>query len=275
MKLILAVLTLVSSQAVFAWGNTGHRVVGEVAQKYLNIETLVKVNKILKGQSMARVSTFPDDIKSDPSTYQHTFNWHYTTWPAGSHDHGAETEDNTSGFLLKSINEQLAILKDPASKEESREFALKFIIHLIGDLHMPFHVGNGTDQGGNYCKVTFHGKNYNLHSLWDEGMIDFTNLSFTELARFVKEGQTSEFARTGDPKTWAQESKDILATAYPEDVIPTTEPLSIRNYCKKEVKPEEMPKLAYEYSYKFMPVIEKRLFLAGVRLAHLLNTALK
>jgi hypothetical protein len=278
MKTFIAMLTLMSSGAVLAWGNTGHRVVGEVATKFLDIEVRYKAHKILKGESLARVSTWPDEIKSEPATYSHTYNWHYTTWQTDDHDHSEHEENASTGLLLKSINEQTAVLRDVNASDEKKAFALKFLVHLIGDIHQPLHVGNGTDQGGNWCKVTFHNKAYNLHALWDEGMIDFTNLSYTELAKFVAEGRTIDdirLARSGNAVDWAKESKEIVPTLYPANVVPSPEPMSIRTYCQKEVKPEEMPKLAYEYSYKFMPIIEKRLYLAGVRLAQLLNQNLK
>jgi hypothetical protein len=278
MKTFIAGIMLISSSAVFAWGNTGHRVVGEVATRFLEIDVLVKANKILKGQSLARVSTWPDEIKSEPTTYQYTYNWHYTTWQTDDHDHSENEEDTSTGFLLKSINEQLAVLADPHASDDQKAFALKFVVHLVGDVHMPLHVGAGTDQGGNLCKVTYMGRPYNLHSLWDEGMIDFTNLSYTELSKFVSEGRTVaevKAIRKGSVVDWALESKNIVASLYPADVIPSTEQMSILNYCKKDVLPEEMPKLSYEYAYKFMPIIEKRLYEGGVRLAMLLNQYLK
>lgn len=278
MKTFIAALTLMSSSAVFAWGATGHRVVGQVATRFLEIETLVKVNKILAGNSLARVSTWPDEIKSEPATYQHTFNWHYTTWQADAHDHSEHNENSSTGFLLKSINEQTAVLRDPNATNEAKVFALKFIVHLIGDAHMPLHVGNGSDQGGNFCKVTFHAKPYNLHALWDEGMIDFTGLSFTELAKFVVEGRSLEeirAAKSGTVIDWVRESKDILPATYPAEVVAAPEGSPLRSYCIKDAPAEHLPKLGYEYSYRAMPVVEKRLFLAGIRLAQLLNDNLK
>jgi hypothetical protein len=274
MKTLISIIVLCSSQAVFAWGNTGHRVVGEVATKYLSTSTLVKINKILKGQSLARVATWPDEIKSDPTHYEHTFNWHYTTWPTEASEHSEHDETSSTGFLLKAISEQLTVLRDPLATDENKMFALKFIVHLIGDIHMPLHVGTGLDQGGNLCKVTFMGKPTNLHALWDEGMIGFTNLSFTELAKFIIEERTLEdfvFAKTGSLTDWALESKNIVAQIYPADVVVSEAPLSMKSYCKKDVLPEEMPKLSYEYSYRFVPVVEKRLYEAGVRLAMLLE----
>lgn len=278
MKSFISALAILSSGSALAWGPTGHRAVGEIATRFLDTKALVEIHKILDGQSLARVSTWPDEIKSEPETYSHTYNWHYTTWPTEVHDHSEHTETTSTGFLLKSINEQMAVLKDVNQPKDKKAFAIKFLVHLVGDLHQPLHVGNGTDQGGNFCKVTFHGRQFNLHALWDEGMIDFTNLSYTELAKFASEGKTVDEVRrikAGTVVEWTQESKNLVPQLYPAEVVATQEPMSIKTYCKKEVLPEEMPKLAYEYSYKWMPVIEKRIYEAGVRLGVLLNQAFK
>jgi len=278
MKYFLTLFCLMMTQSALAWGPTGHRVVGEVATQYLNSKTLKKVEAILEGQSLARVSTWSDEIKSDPQNYQYTFNWHYTTWSTDDHDHSEHQETSSTGFLLKSIREQLDVLKDRKASREKKEFALKFIVHLVGDLHMPLHVGTGSDQGGNFCKVTFMGRPTNLHALWDEGMISFAGLSFTELARFVTEDKSQadiKLARQGTIIDWALESKKIVPTLYPTEVVTSTTPVSIKTYCKKEVLPEEMPQLSYEYSYRFMPVLNQRLFEGGIRLAKLLNENLK
>jgi S1/P1 Nuclease len=275
MKTLLIATLLVSTQA-FAWGPTGHRVVGEVAEKFLEPSVKLKVHKILQGSTLARVANWPDEIKSDPTNYSSTYNWHYTDWADEAHDHD---ETNSSGKLLTSISEQLKVLKDSASAEDKKLFALKFIIHLVGDLHMPLHVGNGLDQGGNACKVIFHKQVTNLHALWDEGMIDFTKLSFSEMAKFIAQGKTlPEVAawRKGDVLDWARESKELRAQIYPDNVVPTPGPQSSRTYCRMDVpvQESEMPKLSYDYSYKFIPVVEKRLFQAGLRLAVLLNSNL-
>ena len=276
MSKIIILLLFVTTQA-HAWGPTGHRVVGEVAQKFLDVRVQSKVSAILKGQTLARVSTWPDEIKSEPDTYSHTFNWHYTDWKDEDHQHD---ETNSSGLLLTSLSEQVAVLKDEKASLDKKNFALKFIIHLVGDLHMPLHVGNGLDQGGNHCKVLFHNKQFNLHSLWDEGMINFTGLSFTELTSFVSQGRSLEEIRswkTGTPVEWALESKELRGKIYPENVTMSSAPMSVKEYCRSDITiaTENMPKLGYEYSYQFMPIVERRLYQAGLRLAVVLNDALK
>jgi hypothetical protein len=276
MKTFILALGLLSANA-FAWGPTGHRVVGAVAEKHLDISVHSKIFKILGGQSLSRVANWPDEIKSEPAKYSYTFNWHYTDWADDVHDHD---ETTSSGKLLGSIKEQVAVLKNPEATQDAKVFALKFIVHLVGDLHQPLHVGNGLDQGGNLCKVTFQGQAMNLHALWDEGMINFTKLSFSELADYVSQGHTREEIlawKSGTVVDWALESKELRGKIYPENVLPTPEPMSVKQYCRKDivVTAEEIPKLSYEYSYKFVPVAEQRLYQAGVRLAMVLNEALK
>ena len=279
MKNLIFALGFLSSFNALAWGPTGHRVVGEVAEKFLNVNTLVRVHTILKGQSLARVSTWPDEIKSEPQTYRYTFNWHYTTWLPESHDHSEHTETESTGFLLKSINEQVLVLNDSMASQEKKAFAIKFLVHLIGDVHQPLHVGTANDMGGNNCKVQFHGRVTNLHALWDEGMIEANKLSYTELTSFILQGLTPEKVfqiKKGTVLSWAEESKKLGPTVYPTEVNPTTESkLLTFNYCQKDAPSELAPKLGYEYSYRFMPIVEQRLLQAGIRLAELLNQNLR
>lgn len=276
MKTLILALALCASNA-FAWGPTGHRVVGDVAQNHLSPAVAYRVTEILKGMSMSRVSNWPDEIKSEPETHSHTYNWHYTDWKDSDHDHD---ESQSSGKLIGSLRDHIKVLNDASATDSAKAYALKFVIHLIGDLHQPLHVGNGLDQGGNKCKVTFHKKEMNLHALWDEGMIDFTNLSYTELSDYVSQGRTAEETATyakGDLLDWAIESKELRNKIYPANVRQSEAPMSIMQYCRSDiiVAQEDMPKLAYEYSYKFVPVVELRLYQAGVRLAAVLNEYLK
>lgn len=272
--LVLA-LSLISSQ-VFAWGPTGHRVVGEVATKHLTPQALTKTNEILKGLSLARVANWPDEIRSEPQTYASTYVWHYTEWRDNTDDHA---ENQGTGLLLTAIQNHIDIVKSDKSSAAEKEMSLKFIIHLIGDLHQPFHVGNGLDRGGNNCKIVFFGATTNLHKVWDEDMIESSKLSFTEMANFVEQGMTAEKQKaiqSGDTNLWAKESKDLRNDLYPAEVNPPTPPLAAnagegKTYCAAVVAPELMPKISYDYNYKFMATLQRRLLEGGLRLAMVLN----
>jgi len=265
MKYFFTIILLISTNPLWAWGPTGHRVVGELATKYLDKKTLTSINSILGGESLARVSTWPDEIRSDPQKYGHTFKWHYSDWPDEKNEYD---EKNSSGLLIQEIRNQLIILKSAQGKKEEKKVALKFLVHLIGDLHMPLHVGNGKDRGGNDCKVYFHNSLTNLHALWDEKMIAHTELSFTELSNFLfKKLSKIELASIveGDITDWAKESKSLRQKVYPKG--------DQQIYCDKNKNNSDadIPKLSYEYSYQFLPMLERQLFLSAIRLSHLLE----
>lgn len=282
-KSTLILIILSFSITANAWGPTGHRTVGKIAEKYLSKRKLRKIRKLLDGESLARVSNWPDKIKSDPEQYKYTYSWHYTSWPA---DQGHYDPSTAQGSLLEAIQNNIDILSNKKKSKAERAFALKFIVHLMGDLHQPLHVGNGEDRGGNRCKVYFHKKLMNLHHLWDEQLIQYTRLSYTELSKFIidKHGNKSKHVKDGTILSWATESKNLREIIYPKEVVVTdttaakklNKASSKMRYCQSEVQvpDEELPRLSYNYSYVFMPIVEERIFKAGVRLAMIINKAL-
>jgi hypothetical protein len=268
MKLLFLFFLISFSKAGFAWGPTGHRVVGDIAEAYLSKNATKEIKKIISNEPLARISTWPDEIKSDPNKYSYTFNWHYTDWPDDQENYD---ENKSSGLLLKKIDENLGILKSGTSSKQEKQFALKFLVHLVGDLHMPLHVGDGKDRGGNNCHVYFHEQLTNLHAVWDDKMIEFSKLSFTELSNILKKIYTKQEIshwQSGKILDWARESKELRSKVYP-DVQ--------KLYCVQKLPEnnENIPKLSYDYSFRFMSELEKRLFQAGIRLAYLLNQVYK
>lgn len=267
---ILIILSLLSTNA-FTWGATGHRVVGHIAEQNLSTKVYKKINKLLNGESLSRVANWPDKIKSDPINFSHTYPWHYTDWPTNQKQYKPSKK---SGILIQAISDQLLLLKNNKSTDAQKSFAIKFITHLVGDLHMPLHVGNGKDRGGNFCKVVFHNKETNLHRLWDEDLINFTKLSYTELSEYVvSAAKISKPNVKGNILDWALESKIIRPSVYPNPVNKKHKNThSNRKYCHKSSPTQsKLPKIGYDYSYVYLPVIEKRLYQAGKRLALLLN----
>lgn len=279
MKLILSVFIIVISFNTFAWGPTGHRVVGEIAQRHLTKKAQIGITKILGKTTLARAATWPDEIKSDKETYGHTFNWHYTDWPNHKNEYDAK---NNSGTLIKSIDEQIAVIKSKKTSKDKKIFALKFLVHLLGDLHMPLHVGNGSDLGGNLCKVIFHNEEVNLHKLWDIQMIKHSRLSFTEIVNFLDIHSKDKIKKFQEGKTldWAKESKELREKIYPIVKKPSevkTPPKGVQWYCQKDLKVsnDKLPQLGFPYTYKFMPILEMRLTQAGYRLAKTINNIFK
>ncbi len=245
-------LTLVSfSGSVLAWGQTGHRVTGAIAEKFLDANAKAQVNAILPDESLAEASTYPDEMRSDPSEFwrKTASPYHYVTVPVGKTY--AEVGAPKQGDSVTALAHFTEVLKDKNSSLADKQLALRFIVHIIGDLHQPLHAGNGTDKGGNDFKVKFFWKDSNLHRVWDSEMLDNRQLSYSEmtdwLSRKIKPADIKGWSTT-DPMVWIAESTKIRDTIYPEE---------------KE--------LSYDYQYVFLPTASKRLEMAGVRIAAYLN----
>jgi hypothetical protein len=245
----VASLTFAASPA-FAWGKTGHRVVAAIADRGLSAEARAHVQLLLGTESLDEAATWPDDMRSDPSPFwQKTATpWHYVTVGGADYDMAPP-----EGDALTALHRFRATLLDPKASLADRQLALRFIVHLVGDLHQPLHVGQPGDHGGNDVKLNFAGRPSNLHSVWDAGLVDDQQLSFSEYAERLSRRTTPEqvIAWTDpNPLDWIRESRAIRPTVYPA---------------------QGATELGWDYIYKFRPVMERRLAQAGVRLAAYLN----
>lgn len=234
---------------VGSWGLTGHRVVGDIAEQYLSKKAKKQIKKILGTESLADVANWMDFIKSEPS-YDAMKPWHYCTIPKGkTYEQAGTPKEKDIIWALKKFRGDL---ESDTTSRETKQIALKGIVHLIGDLHQPLHVGNGTDRGGNDVKVKYFYQNSNLHRVWDSQMIDGQNLSYTEWVKKINHITTGQVAtwQQGTVLDWAYESQTYHPSVY--DI-------------------GEKKSLSYRYNYDHLAQVEERLLKAGVRLAGYLN----
>lgn len=248
-------LAAVPSSAL-AWGKTGHRVIGAIAEHYLTTRAKEGVKRILGVETVAEASNWPDFMRSDPSEFwQKTASpWHYVTVPPGKTY--AQVGVPPEGDAVTALRRFSATVRDPKSSLADKQQALRFIIHIVGDLHQPLHAGNGTDKGGNDVKISFTGRPINLHALWDSGLVDDEKLSFSEMAAWLGARITPSDARDWadpDPTIWIAESVALRDRIYP---------------ASGEVA------LGYAYIYQHQREMEDRLSRGGVRLAAYLNRLL-
>ena len=184
---VIAYLIMFLSFPGFAWGPTGHRATGLVAEKYLNKKAKKELLRILGGQSLAMASTWMDEVRSD-STYDYMSDWHWVTIQDGqTYD---QSEKNPNGDVMQTIERIIASLKSKKLSAKEEVEYLKILIHLVGDIHQPLHVGGGNDRGGNDVKVMWFRTDSNLHRVWDSDMIDDTHLSYTELGESLNKPTT-------------------------------------------------------------------------------------
>jgi len=247
-KTLLSLLLIGSVLTSFGWGATGHRAVGYIANQHLNKKARLAIEKILQGQPLAMTGTWMDDIKSD-SLYDNTHDWHWVTIQNGeTYDQSVK---NPKGDLVATLERLIAELKSKKLTPKQEAEHLKMVIHLIGDIHQPLHVGFGTDQGGNQVKVTWFGSNSNLHRVWDSDMIDGSKLSYTELANAL-------------PKADATRVK-ALQRASVRDMAKEAMTYRTQVYAYGDAK------LGYDYNYKNFNTVLDQISKAGIRLAGVLN----
>ena len=232
------------------WGQIGHRATGWIAQDLLNAQARQAVERVLEGNSLAEVSTWMDEVRSDPS-FDYMGPWHYVTLPPGQTYQTVEKAEG--GDVLWALDKVVSELKAGGLSPEQEAINLKVLVHLIGDLHQPLHVGNGTDRGGNDVRVEWFGDRSNLHRVWDSEMINSKQLSFTELADFIDDGLDETVIEEWQSThwyDWAIESQSLLDQVYD---LP------------------ENGRLSYEYMFKNFDAVQLRLLQAGVRMAGVIN----
>ncbi len=238
------------------WGTDGHQIVARLAATRIAPATAAEVSRLLGGQSMAAVSTWADMVRRDrPATAA----WHFVDIEVIDSSYVPSRDCKDGACIIDALATQTAILADRTANDSVRSEALKWVIHFVGDLHQPLHGSDRYDKGGNDVKLTFQGKQTNLHSLWDTGLLLSQGLSDDQIVDSIvgRMQRRPDLAAIANATTvqWAMESHDLA-----RDVVYRLLPQGT------EIGPD--------YVAAAMPVINERLLRAGVRLAAVLDRAL-
>ena len=243
-----------SNTSDLEWGATGHRVVGELAAQRISKRTAKKIDALLEGVSLAETSTFADEIKSD-KRYRTYSPWHYANIKGD--ETYALSKKNEKGDIVRAIKQCIEVLKNPTADRSDKQFYLKLLVHFVGDIHQPMHLGKLSDRGGNDVEVKWFGRNSNLHRLWDSNMIDDYGMSYTEITVNLPKVKKSELKKIASAPliTWVNESHDLAKQIY------ATLP--------------ENTNLGYRYRYDHFNSVRMQLLKGGIRLAALLDEIFK
>ena len=243
------IFLLLSNVNLTYWGPTGHRVVGEIAEQNISEKTKKEIAKILDGESLAYIAFYADEIKSDRK-YDKYYSWHFINFDLD--ENYMDTPPSDKGDLYTAINKCIDVLKDISIDKETKAFHLKLLVHFIGDLHQPLHLGQEIDRGANRISVKWFGSNTNLHSVWDSKMIDGYKMSYSEMAynlQKTRENNSKEFQR--------------------EDLIKWID--EIHDYTQEIYKSLDDTNLGYEYQYNNFDTVKNMLSIGGYRLARILD----
>ncbi|WP_316792816.1 S1/P1 nuclease [Pedobacter frigoris] len=241
-----------------AWGMLGHRIVGQIAESHLSAKARKGVKGILGNESLAMASNWGDFIKSDPA-YNYLYNWHFVNLPGGLDQQGVFSfldSDKEANVYNKTI-EMISVLKNKQSTTDQKILAMRLLVHLVGDLNQPMHTARKEDLGGNKVFVTWFGEKSNLHRVWDESLIEYQQLSYTEYVAAIN------FPSPQQLSTWKNNSlKDFVYGSY-----------QACNRIYANTKPED--KLSYKYNFDFVNLLNEQLLKGGVCLANILNDIYK
>jgi hypothetical protein len=257
-RLLLVTALLMIAQSAFCWGLTGHRIVAEIAERHLSKKAKKELKKLIGKETLAWWANWPDFIKSD-SAWNHASKWHYVDLPGhlAKDSFIAQLKRLPGKNLYTQIQDMMTQLKNKSLPIEQRRNALSFLVHLVGDLHQPLHVGRDEDQGGNKITVYWFDRKTNLHSVWDNALIDYQQYSYSEYSSLldIADPQQAKAWQSSPLEDWFYESHVLSDSIY-------------------DATPDES-KLSYKYNYQFADIMNKQLLKGGLRLAALLNEALE
>jgi hypothetical protein len=331
----VGLLSLISLNA-HGWGDRGHEIVGHIAQDELTPSARRALEKLLgRDFKLANEATWPDHVRSN-RTYDRFKPWHYadhpdTTLPDVLGKNFPNPEDlkpeekaalpfvegllkdqpyllvnhAPKGDALQALMMLENMFTSPRATKEQKTFAIRYIAHILGDIHMPLHIGSGKDAGANSCLVRWKGESdisypsdngpvkvpINLHIVWDNLIPDerkcgSTSCGSREYASLLEREYIKEVALNkskwlrGSHLDWAKESSDIREKIYPVVKDADGNPVQIegklagRPYCKKgneEIPIDQRPGLDANYYSNWRETAELRLLQAGHRLASRLN----
>jgi len=283
--LVLCLACALPAKIAFAWGEEGHRMVAEIAARHLGPAATRQVNALLKDDRLAdgepsgrrtlgEIASWADEIKDYDRTNVRR-SWHYDNIPLCAVPDRSRycRKDRCASAQLP---RQIEILSDKRQPIGRRNEALKWVVHLVADLHQPLHAATRRDNGGNSVEVAFFGKRDNppygtikLHTIWDVHMVQ----------RMISEkgGERAiESARIGDAdkaaweqgtiSDWIDESHRIAGTfVYPQ--------LPVALSCSRRIK--GIVTIDQAYYAASAPIIETQIEKAGVRLARVLNDSFR
>lgn len=297
-------LLLLSATPAFAWRETGHFAVCEIAYRNITATTKAAIDAILGGD-YATQCTWPDQVRKSKE-WKHTYAWHMNDVEDGA-TYVATAKANPKGDAVRAILELEDDLRDPSKSAAEKKNALRFLGHVYGDLHQPLHVGRKADGGGNSITVKYFGApkyDYaeilrvepadtkcdagdgrhfdemtgecvvkksepgpiSLHKVWDLHLFE----TYRTKANLRAETGDSEYLHkafaTSITRTLSAADRAKLLNSMPLDWLEESRAMRAVAY---SAKPND--DLGEAYYQKAMPIVKQRVFDAGIRLAGTLD----
>lgn len=251
--LLAAGLLPLTSLLGFGWGQKGHDTVTSIATRHLTPATAKAVDSLLDGKSIVYYANWLDNASHTPE-YAYSRTWHYRNIDAD------KTYDNApllkEGDIVRAIENCTDTLRSEKTSKEQKALSLKMVIHLLGDIHQPMHMGHASDRGGNKWYVKYFKSATNIHTVWDSRLVEsahkWSYSEWTDQIDRATPAEAEEIVKGGTPAEWGRETYGICKKVYDTTPVDTN--------------------IEYDYIADWTPVIERQFLRGGLRLADLLNS---
>lgn len=277
---VVAALAMLAPPLAFpgpalGWGYFGHETTARIALANVTPQTRVAIARLLRHErelgtsecrlrSLENASTWPDCLRRDSWRWGYSFAWHYQTEPIGE-PYDARKNCGGGGCVSAQIARNHRILADESLPGNVRLEALAFLVHFVGDIHMPLHSGDNADRGGNDVETAYGiAPGLNLHSIWDSALAERAiTAADPPLGRGYSPEERAVLAG-GEAADWGRESWElargfVYANALGRDIVAGEKP--------------DRAALTQEAIAAAIPVAERRIVQAGLRIAALLDNA--
>jgi nuclease S1 len=211
--LLTGAVCLWNASPAFPWGRKGHEIVAAIAETQLTDAVRKCIKELLpQGTTLADASKWPDEVGRkivDMNPY------HFVNFPRDANEYNHQRDCKLRNCIIESIAWYTQVLQSPNAPRNEKRTALRFIAHLVGDIHQPLHAGFAEDRGGNSVEVRFKGRKENLHSLWDTALVELEPGTPAEIAariQAVVDKDELQQWQQGTPADRALESLAVVRT---------------------------------------------------------------
>jgi hypothetical protein len=240
-----------------AWGPEGHEIIARIAGHNLTPVARLRIAQLLGGDAaplMMLEANWADEIRSDRPE---TTGWHFVNIEVGNRGYNRRRDCPRDNCVVRQIEREMGLLRDPRSSHAARLEAFRFLIHFVGDLHQPLHAADRYDKGGNALTVYEGRRRTNLHRVWDQDLVEALGTDPMLVAAAIEANVTAQ-------------DKARIAAGTPEDWANESFRLAVREIYARFPRsgPTRLPR---DYATRERQVVRMQLLRAGLRLAAVLN----
>jgi hypothetical protein len=220
LPIALAVASALAPHAVAAWSDPGHRIVAAIAEERLSPAARRLVREIVGSMPLSDhdVATWADDLRD-----RRTGPWHYVNIPFSAEGYVASRDCPATGCAVSALEAATRALRDGDNARDLAD-SLRWVVHLVADLHQPMHAGERRDRGGNETEVRLGRRRQpiNFHRLWDAEVVE-PLLARSDplraaqaLGQAVTPADAAAWSAAPSPAAWASESHLLARALYLE-----------------------------------------------------------